>query len=93
MLIRNEWSVENNCPSQHQRCGMFIDSKRDTVLDVLSGPVSVRISFRKTQLFEDLKLARTFRKIWEASKLVEAFERGIQPEKSTWAVGPLSPTR
>lgn len=93
MLIRNSFTVEDYCPSQHHRCGQFLDSNANTLQEVLAGGGGVRMQFRKTQKAQDLALARTFRKIWEVCQLVQSFERGEVVEKSVWACGPFQSKR
>ena len=82
MLVRNGYSTESHCKSQHQRCGNFIDENYPSF-----STANERVFWRREnmQLANDLALARTFRKVWEVSQIVYDFECETLPEKSPWA--------
>lgn len=91
MLIRNGLSKESHCPSQHHRCGVFLDMQTPNI------PTGKeRMLFRRAnpQLCKDLALARTFRKVWEVVQLIEHSTNTGKPiMESPWAARPFPSNR
>jgi hypothetical protein len=87
MLERNGFSAKDHCPSLHQRCGYFLESTKAQAKDGLdSGTIQDRADFRTSQLAQDVRLALTFRKLWEACAMIDGFlDYGTAPESNPFA--------
>jgi hypothetical protein len=77
--------------SMHHRCGMFLDKMEKHIHIQFQEGNGMQL--RVSQLGKDIKLARSFRKLWEACHMIETYLRGDKPEEDVFSGGLYSDSR